>query len=125
MASVKRHEEYQYLEIIQDILDRGNKKGDRTGTGTLSVFGRQMRFSLRDGTFPLLTTKKTFYRGIAEELFWFIRGSTNAHELRDKKGFHDDWANEKWLKFFKILKKMAFFNKFQIFQQILDFFTQI
>ena len=54
-------------------------------SGTKSVFGRQMRFSLRDGTFPLLTTKKTFYRGIAEELFWFIRGSTNAIELKEKK----------------------------------------
>lgn len=82
---VKRHEEYQYLEIVQDILDHGVKKGDRTGTGTMSVFGRQMRFSLRDGTFPLLTTKKTFHRGISEELFWFIRGSTNALELKEKK----------------------------------------
>lgn len=81
----KRHEEYQYLEIVQDILDRGVEKGDRTGTGTKSVFGRQMRFSLRDGTFPLLTTKKTFHRGIAEELFWFVRGSTNALELKEKK----------------------------------------
>jgi len=62
----------------------GNDKGDRTGTGTRSLFGAQMRFSLRDGTFPLLTTKKTFYRGIAEELFWFIRGSTNAKELQEK-----------------------------------------
>jgi len=81
----RRHEEYQYLEIIEDILEHGNQKSDRTGTGTKSVFGRQMRFSLRDGTFPLLTTKKTFYRGIAEELFWFIRGSTNAIELKEKK----------------------------------------
>jgi len=81
----RRHEEYQYLEIIEDIIEHGNQKSDRTGTGTKSVFGRQMRFSLRDGTFPLLTTKKTFYRGIAEELFWFIRGSTNAIELKEKK----------------------------------------
>jgi len=81
----RRHEEYQYLEIIEDILEHGNQKSDRTGTGTKSVFGRQMRFSLRDDTFPLLTTKKTFYRGIAEELFWFIRGSTNAIELKEKK----------------------------------------
>jgi len=81
----RRHEEYQYLEIIEDIIEHGNKKSDRTGTGTKSVFGRQMRFSLRDGTFPLLTTKKTFYRGIAEELFWFIRGSTNAIQLKEKK----------------------------------------
>ena len=60
------------------------KRDDRTGTGTLSLFGAQMRYSLRDGTFPLLTTKKVFYRGIAEELFWFIRGSTNAKELQEK-----------------------------------------
>ena len=63
----------------------GVKRDDRTGTGTLSTFGAQMRFSLRNGTFPLLTTKKVFYRGIAEELFWFIRGSTNAKELQEKK----------------------------------------
>lgn len=78
------HEELQYLNLIQKILDTGAKKGDRTGTGTIGVFGAQMRYSLRDGVFPLLTTKKTFYRGIAEELFWFIRGSTNAKELQEK-----------------------------------------
>jgi len=78
------HEELQYLELIRKIIQRGNKKGDRTGTGTLSLFGAQMRFSLRDGKFPLLTTKKVFYRGIAEELFWFIRGSTSAKELQEK-----------------------------------------
>ena len=61
------------------------KRDDRTGTGTLSTFGAQMRFSLRNGTFPLLTTKKVFYRGIAEELFWFIRGSTDANQLKEKK----------------------------------------
>ncbi len=60
-------------------------KGDRTGTGVRSLFGAQMRFSLRDGTLPLLTTKKVFYRGIAEELFWFIKGSTDARELQAKK----------------------------------------
>merc|ERR1712134_40010 len=60
-------------------------KGDRTGTGTKSIFGAQMRFSLSDNQFPLLTTKKTFLRGITEELLWFIAGSTNAKELHDKK----------------------------------------
>ena len=60
----------QYLNLIQRIIDTGNAKGDRTGTGTMSLFGAQMRFDLRDGTFPLLTTKKVFWRGIAEELFW-------------------------------------------------------
>jgi len=78
------HEEMQYLNLIRKIIDLGNKRDDRTGTGTLSVFGAQMRFSLRNGTFPLLTTKKVFYRGIAEELFWFIRGSTNAKDLQEK-----------------------------------------
>jgi len=78
------HEEEQYLALIRKIIDTGFRKGDRTGTGTLSLFGAQMRFSLRDGRFPLLTTKKVFYRGIAEELFWFIRGSTSAKELQDK-----------------------------------------
>jgi len=78
------HEELQYLNLIKKILHSGNLRGDRTGTGTLSLFGAQMRFSLRNGTFPLLTTKRVFYRGIAEELFWFIRGSTSAKELQEK-----------------------------------------
>ena len=80
----EEHEELQYLQLIRKIIETGNKKGDRTGTGTLSLFGAQMRFSLRNGSFPLLTTKKVFYRGIAEELFWFIRGSTSARELQEK-----------------------------------------
>jgi len=84
MGVGEEHEELQYLELIRKIIQKGNRKGDRTGTGTLSLFGAQMRFSLRDGTFPLLTTKKVFYRGIAEELFWFIRGSTSAKELQEK-----------------------------------------
>lgn len=77
-------EEQQYLDLVRKIISTGSKRGDRTGTGTISIFGAQMRFSLRDNSFPLLTTKKTFYRGIAEELFWFIRGSTSAKELQDK-----------------------------------------
>lgn len=81
----KNHDEQQYLDLISNIIKNGNKKTDRTGTGTMSMFGAQMRFNLRNGTFPLLTTKKTFLRGIAEELFWFIRGSTNANDLVEKK----------------------------------------
>lgn len=77
-------EEIQYLDLIRKIIETGSRRGDRTGTGTISLFGAQMRFSLRDNRFPLLTTKKVFYRAIAEELFWFIRGSTNAKELQDK-----------------------------------------
>jgi thymidylate synthase len=80
----KEHDEKQYLDLVNKIIKQGNVRGDRTGTGTSSIFGAQMRFNLRDNTFPLLTTKKVFYRGIAEELFWFIRGSTNAGELQAK-----------------------------------------
>eukprot|EP00662_Eupelagonemidae_sp_cell21_P012880 gene12880-31913_t len=78
-------EEQQYLDMVADIIETGNRKGDRTGTGTLSKFGAQMRFSLRDGTFPLLTTKRVFWRGVAEELLWFIRGGTNGRDLSEKK----------------------------------------
>jgi dihydrofolate reductase/thymidylate synthase len=79
------HPEQQYLRLAREVLRTGVRRGDRTGTGTLSVFGRQMRFSLRDGTLPLLTTKRVFWRGVAEELLWFVRGSTNAKLLQDKK----------------------------------------
>jgi dihydrofolate reductase/thymidylate synthase len=77
-------EEMQYLELCRDIIENGVKRGDRTGTGTLSKFGVQMRYSLRDNTLPLLTTKRTFWRGVAEELLWFVKGSTNANELAEK-----------------------------------------
>ncbi|KAE8752504.1 hypothetical protein FOCC_FOCC000627 [Frankliniella occidentalis] len=79
------HDEYQYLNLVKNIIRNGNVKEDRTGVGTCSIFGAQMRFSLRNGIFPLLTTKKVFMRGITEELLWFIRGSTNARELQEKK----------------------------------------
>ncbi|CAH0480505.1 unnamed protein product [Peronospora belbahrii] len=78
------HEEMQYLNLIRTILTQGAKRDDRTGTGTLSVFGAQMRFSLRSNVFPLLTTKRVFWRGVAEELLWFISGNTNAHALQQK-----------------------------------------
>ncbi|CAM6093066.1 unnamed protein product [Calypogeia fissa] len=78
-----KHEEYQYLDLINDIVENGNVKGDRTGTGTISKFGCQMRFNLRK-SFPLLTTKRVHFRGILEELLWFISGSTNAKILQDK-----------------------------------------
>lgn len=77
------HEELQYLSLVRRIITGGVRKGDRTGVGTFSLFGEQMRFSLRD-SFPLLTTKRVFWRGVAEELFWFIKGSTNANELAKK-----------------------------------------
>jgi len=79
------HEEWQYLDLIHSIITSGDEKGDRTGTGTLAKFGCQMRFSLRNDIFPLLTTKRVFWRGVAEELLWFVAGSTNA-ELLSAKG---------------------------------------
>jgi dihydrofolate reductase/thymidylate synthase len=80
----QQHEEIQYLELVKDILSNGSHKPDRTGVGTISKFGNQMRFSLRDDSFPLLTTKRVFWRGIAEELLWFISGDTNSKTLSDK-----------------------------------------
>eukprot|EP00545_Synedropsis_sp_CCMP1620_P002745 CAMPEP_0119005530 /NCGR_PEP_ID=MMETSP1176-20130426/1774_1 /TAXON_ID=265551 /ORGANISM="Synedropsis recta cf, Strain CCMP1620" /LENGTH=483 /DNA_ID=CAMNT_0006957349 /DNA_START=97 /DNA_END=1548 /DNA_ORIENTATION=+ len=77
-------EEMQYLKMCRDIIDNGALRGDRTGTGTLSKFGTQMRFSLRDGTLPLLTTKRVFWRGVAEELLWFVSGNTNGNDLAAK-----------------------------------------
>lgn len=80
-----KHEEYQYLDLIKDIVESGFESGDRTGTGIVSKFGCQMRFSLQNDVFPLLTTKRVFWRGVAEELLWFIKGDTNAKNLSDKK----------------------------------------
>jgi len=77
-------EEMQYLDLCRDIIENGIQRGDRTGTGTLSKFGTQMKFSLRDGTLPLITTKRTFWRGVAEELLWFVQGNTNANDLASK-----------------------------------------
>ncbi len=69
-----------YLELLQDILDNGVTKQDRTGTGTLSVFGRQIRHKMSEG-FPLLTTKKMYFKGIVTELLWFLRGDTNINYI--------------------------------------------
>ncbi|KAF4524549.1 hypothetical protein B566_EDAN002823 [Ephemera danica] len=83
----QHHEEHQYLDQIRQIIQKGTRKEDRTGVGTLSIFGMQSRYSLKNGSFPLLTTKRVFWRGVIEELLWFIKGSTNARELSDK-GVH-------------------------------------
>ena len=80
-------EEFKYLNLVREIIDTAPFKEDRTGTGTFSLFGKIMKFSLRDNQIPLLTTKRVFWRGIVEELLWFISGSTNANKLSNK-GIH-------------------------------------
>lgn len=82
-----RHEEHQYLDAIRDVIMTGVPRDDRTGVGTISKFGLTMRFSLRDGVLPLLTTKRVFWRGVAEELLWFISGDTSNATLQ-AKGVH-------------------------------------
>ena len=81
----------QYKELLQHVLDNGARRGDRTGTGTISVFGTQTRYDLREG-FSLVTLKKTFFKSLVKELLWFLRGETNINTLGC--GIWDQWANE-------------------------------
>lgn len=84
----------KYLDLLEDIMANGHDKGDRTGTGTRSVFGRQVRFDLSEG-FPLLTTKKLYVKGIIHELLWFLNGDTNTKYLTDNNvKIWNEWADE-------------------------------
>lgn len=84
-TKLTQHEEYQYLNLIRYILSDGESRPDRTGTGTLSIFAPpQLRFSLRDNVFPLLTTKRVFFRAVLEELLWFVKGDTNGKHLSER-----------------------------------------
>ncbi|WP_295207546.1 thymidylate synthase [uncultured Brevundimonas sp.] len=92
-AAPADHSERQYLNLLRDILENGVRRDDRTGTGTLGVFGRQMRFDLSKG-FPVLTTKKLHLRSIIVELLWFLRGETNIAYLKDNGvRIWDEWAD--------------------------------
>jgi len=93
----KNHEEKQYINLVKDVIEKGLEKSDRTGIGTRSIFGpTNMRFNLRNGRFPLLTTKRVFWRGVIEELLWIISGKTDAKILDAKnvKIWNDNGTRE-------------------------------
>ena len=110
--------ELQYLELLKDILENGVKKGDRTGTGTISVFGRQIRHKMSEG-FPLITSKKMYFKGVITELLWFLRGDTNIKYLVDNdchiwdgdayKNYANRCEEDKWMK--EITLNLPFPNK--------------
>lgn len=96
-SNAEDHEEHQYLRLVKDIIEKGLQKSDRTGVGTRSIFGpTNLRFNLRDGSFPLLTTKRVFWRGVVEELLWIIGGKTDAKILDEKnvKIWNDNGTRE-------------------------------
>lgn len=96
-SNIEDHEEHQYLRLVKNVIDKGVEKSDRTGVGTRSIFGpTNMRFNLRNGSFPLLTTKRVFWRGVVEELLWIIAGKTDAKILDGKnvKIWNDNGTRE-------------------------------
>ena len=110
--------ELQYLELLKDILENGVKKSDRTNTGTISVFGRQIRHKMSEG-FPLITSKKMYFKGVITELLWFLRGDTNIKYLLDNdchiwdgdaySNYKNKCEEDKWMK--EITLNLPFPNK--------------
>lgn len=94
-----RHPEYQYLDLIEHLLEKGDRRIDRTGVGTLSMFGAMMRFDLSDGTFPVYTTKRVYWKTAVKEMLWFLTGQTNIQSLlRDNVRIWTDWPLDKYRK---------------------------
>src|SRR5690606_31620944 len=94
-----RHPEYQYLDLIQYVLEKGDRRIDRTGVGTLSVFGAMLRFDLSDGTFPVYTTKRVYWKTAVKEMLWFLTGQTNIQSLlRENVRIWTDWPLDKYRK---------------------------
>lgn len=98
-----------YLNLVRDILENGNPKNDRTGTGTISVFGRTIKYSFKDGKFPLLTTKKMAWKTMVTELLWFLRGDTNIKYLVDN-GCHI-WDGDCYQAYLKECERLEKLNK--------------
>src|SRR5690625_2178265 len=97
MRRTSMKNELAYLQLCEEILTNGNKKQDRTNTGTYSLFGKQIRFNLQDG-FPLLTTKHVPFRLVASELLWFLKGDTNIRYLLEhNNNIWNEWAFKKWV----------------------------
>ncbi len=87
-----RHPEHQYLDIMSHLLEKGDRRMDRTGEGTLSTFGAMMRFDLSDGSFPAFTTKKVFWKTAVKEMLWFLTGQTNIQSLlKENVKIWTDW----------------------------------